>query len=78
MENLINKINEFSDYLLNNSLTEEGKENINGAIINAPNNIKINSVKFYRPEDENENKSVIELDNSNNEIIKINILKLMN
>ena len=42
MENLINKINEFSDYLLNNSLTEEGKENINGAIINAPNFIKIN------------------------------------
>ena len=69
MENLINKINEFSNYLFNNSLNEEGKENINGAIINAPNNIKINSVKFYRPEDENENKSVIELDENKNEKI---------
>ena len=26
MDSLINKINEFSNYLLNNSLTEEGKE----------------------------------------------------
>ena len=69
MEILINKINEFSYYLLNNSLTEEGKENINGAIINAPNFVKINSIKFYRPEDENENKSVIELDENKNEKI---------
>jgi len=69
MDSLINKINEFSNYLLNNSLTEEGKENINGAIINAPNFIKINSIKFYRPENENENKSVIELDENKNEII---------
>ena len=69
MEILINKINEFSNYLLNNSLTEEGKENINGAIINAPNFVKINSIKFYRPEDENENKSVIESDENKNEKI---------
>ena len=70
MESLINKINEFSNYLLNNNVIEEQKLFINGFFIDSPYFTRVNFIRTLRLEDENENKSVIELDNSNNEIIK--------
>ena len=70
MENLINKINEFSNFLLNNNVIEEQKLFINGFFIDSPYFTRVNFIRTLRLEDENENKSVIELDISNNEIIK--------
>ena len=70
MENLINKINEFSNFLLNNNVIEEQKLFINGFFIDSPYFTRVNFIRTLRLEDENENKSIIELDNSNNEIIK--------
>ena len=69
MENLINIINDFSNYLLNNCVSDEGRDNIKGAIVNAPNFVKLNSVKFYREDNESENKSIIEEDKNKNDVI---------
>ncbi len=68
MENLLNKIIEFSNYLLNNNIVEEQKMNIEGVLILSPPFIKINFVKFLRPENELENKTVIEKDKDGNDV----------
>jgi Leucine-rich repeat (LRR) protein len=74
MQNLINKINEFSNFLLNNNVIEEQKLFINGFFIDSPYYTRVNFIRTLRLEDENENKSVIELDISNNYIREINSL----
>jgi hypothetical protein len=66
MESLLN---EFSNYLLSNNSTDEGNKRIKGLLIDSPEFCKVNFVRYLRVEDESENKSVIEKDISDNEII---------
>ena len=66
MESLFN---EFVDYLQSNSISDEGKRNIKGILIESPDFIKVNFVRFLRPDNETENKSIVEKDISGNEVI---------
>jgi len=68
MEQVLNKINDFSSFLLQNNVKEEQKIHINGLFINSPNFAKINFIRFIRPQDETEDKIVQEKDE--NDVLK--------
>jgi hypothetical protein len=61
-----NKVLEFGNYLLSINNDNDKKIHIEGSIINHPNkNLLIN---MFRPEDELENKTVLEKDKDGNDI----------
>jgi len=68
MEQVLNKINDFSSFLLQNNVKEEQKIHINGFFINSPDFIKINFIRFIRPQDDTEDKIVQEKDE--NDVLK--------
>lgn len=61
-----NKVLEFGNYLLSVNNDESKKVFINGSIINHPDKLWL--IKMFRPEDETENKTVIEKDKDGNDI----------
>ena len=69
MENILLKVKEFGNYCLSVSDNEEKKNITSGVLLN--DNIVSNLlfVKLLRVQDENEDKSVIELDENKNEKI---------
>jgi hypothetical protein len=69
MENLINKINEFSNFLLNNNVIEEQKLFINGFFIDSPYFTRVNFIRTLRVQDNTEDKSVVELNDKKEEVI---------
>ena len=69
MENLINKINEFSNFLLNNNVIEEQKLFINGFFIDSPYFTRVNFIRKLRVQDNTEDKSVVELNDKKEEVI---------
>ena len=68
MENLVR---EFGNYLLSvyDQSNQEALLNINGTLINLPEFLIPQVIKSFREEKEDENQSVIELDENKNEII---------
>jgi len=66
MENqIIEKTIEFGNYLLSINNDETKKVFINGSIINHSNKLWL--IKNFRPEDDTENKTVIEKDENGND-----------
>ena len=65
------KIREFGNYLLTvyDKSNEEYYYNIKGSLIDVPDFLIPQVLRSLRPEDENENKSVVELDENNVEKI---------
>jgi len=66
---------EFGNYLLSINEDETKKLYIYGSIINNPN--KSFLIKLLRPEDETENKTVVELNDKNEEISVIKYSQVM-
>ncbi len=74
MENLVNKVNEFSNYLLTvyDKSNNDALININGVLVNSPDFNKKQFISSLRVENENENQTIIE---NEIEIIKRSQLK---
>ena len=71
MENLINIINQFSNFLLENNIIEEKKHYIYGFFIDSPYFTRVNFIKSLREENDLDNKTVVELNDKNEEITVI-------
>jgi hypothetical protein len=68
MQNFFIKINEFSNYLLENNVNKDKKYFINNFFVDSPDFTKINFVRFLKPQDDSEDKTVIEKDENGNDI----------